>query len=103
MKVPVKVFKTILAGGILITLLPAVFSLEAAESKTDSASESTRNTEQPDADEEQNKIPDSKQVSTTGPPQAENLKNRELGAAFRQFRPSEAISADNAVPFPVDI
>ena len=36
-------------------------------------------------------------------PQAENLKNRDLGAAFRSFRPSEEISADNAVPFPVDI
>lgn len=37
------------------------------------------------------------------PPQAENLKNRKLGTAFRRFRPSEEISADNAVPFPVDI
>lgn len=36
-------------------------------------------------------------------PQADNLKNRDLGAAFRSFRPSEEISADNAVPFPVDI
>jgi hypothetical protein len=36
-------------------------------------------------------------------PQAENLKNRDLGAAFRTFRPSEEISADNAVPYPVDI
>lgn len=36
-------------------------------------------------------------------PQAENLKNRDLGAAFKNFRPSEEISADNAVPFPVDI
>jgi hypothetical protein len=36
-------------------------------------------------------------------PQAENLKNRDLGAAFKTFRPSEEISADNAVPFPVDI
>ena len=36
-------------------------------------------------------------------PKAENLKNRDLGAAFRSFQPSEEISADNAVPFPVDI
>ena len=36
-------------------------------------------------------------------PQAENLKNRDLGAAFRSFQPSEEISADNAVPFPIDI
>ena len=36
-------------------------------------------------------------------PQGDNLKNRNLGAAFKTFRPSEEISADNAVPFPVDI
>ena len=36
-------------------------------------------------------------------PQADNLRNRELGEAFRNFRPSEEISADNAVSFPVDI
>ncbi len=33
----------------------------------------------------------------------ENLRVRDLGEAFRTFQPSEAISADNAVPFPVDI
>jgi hypothetical protein len=31
------------------------------------------------------------------------LKKRALGDAFKIFRPSEAISADNAVPFPIDI
>ncbi len=36
-------------------------------------------------------------------PQADNLRNRDLGEAFRNFRPSEEISADNAVSFPVDI
>jgi hypothetical protein len=36
-------------------------------------------------------------------PEAEKLKNRDLGAAFRSFQPSEEISADNAVPFPIDI
>ena len=54
-------------------------------------------------------IEDSPQQQKTGTeqnkpePQADNLKNRNLGAAFRTFRPSEEISADNAVPFPVDI
>ena len=37
------------------------------------------------------------------PPEANNLRERALGEAFRTFRPSEEISADNAVPFPVDI
>jgi hypothetical protein len=36
-------------------------------------------------------------------PNAAQLKTRELGAAFEKFNPSEAISADNAVPFPIDI
>ena len=31
------------------------------------------------------------------------LKNRQLGDIFEQFVPTETISADNAVPFPVDI
>lgn len=36
-------------------------------------------------------------------PVAENLRSRELGEAFRNFQPSEEITADNAVSFPVDI
>ena len=36
-------------------------------------------------------------------PEAGNLRARELGDAFRNFQPSEEISADNAVSFPVDI
>ena len=36
-------------------------------------------------------------------PAPEQLRNRELGDAFRNFRPSEEITADNAVGFPVDI
>ena len=45
----------------------------------------------------------SDELSSTEPPRVENLKNRDLGAAFRTFRPTEEISADNAVPYPVDI
>lgn len=36
-------------------------------------------------------------------PEADKLRSRDLGEAFSNFRPSEEISADNAVPFPVDI
>lgn len=36
-------------------------------------------------------------------PSADNLRARDLGDALQNFRPSEEISADNAVPFPVDI
>lgn len=36
-------------------------------------------------------------------PEPEKLRKKELGEAFKQFKPSEEISADNAVPFPIDI
>ena len=36
-------------------------------------------------------------------PEASQLLQRALGDAFRNFKPSEEISADNAVSFPVDI
>lgn len=36
-------------------------------------------------------------------PDPESLRNREISEAFERFKPSEEISADNAVPFPTDI
>ena len=36
-------------------------------------------------------------------PQAGDLTETTLGERFRNFVPSELISSDNAVPFPVDI
>ncbi len=100
-------FKAAMTSAILMTLLLAGFSLQAAESEPSAGPEPSAGSE-PSAStgEDQNTKPDTtttEQRATTEPPQAENLRNRELGAAFRQFRPSEEISADNAVPFPVDI
>ena len=43
------------------------------------------------------------ETATRPEPEAENLRRGELSEAFRNFQPSEEISADNAVPFPVDI
>ena len=46
------------------------------------------------------------QPAAKAPPPAPNaaqLKTHGLGSAFEKFNPSEAISADNAVPFPIDI
>ena len=37
------------------------------------------------------------------PESAGTLRERKLSEAFEKFVPSETISADNAVPFPVDI
>ena len=44
----------------------------------------------------------SKQLSKPAP-QSGNLRARDIGDAFKNFQPSEEISADNAVTFPVDI
>ncbi len=57
-------------------------------------------------------VTEAPEVTTAPPPgpadqpgQAEpgDLKQPDLGEALRNFRPSEEISADNAVAFPVDI
>jgi len=91
--------KQILTRLACLFILLIAMALQAEEEKavadsTEAAAKSaTDNTEQHAVETEQ----------TISEPQAENLKNRNLGAAFRSFRPSEEISADNAVPFPVDI
>jgi hypothetical protein len=55
-----------------------------------------------DVSEEQTSEPSSKQSSKPAP-QSGNLRARDIGDAFKNFQPSEEISADNAVTFPVDI
>ena len=92
----------VLICGILIWVST---SLQGAEQETTGEQPAT---EQENASKNQQKAAksepsESEQSSSNESPQAENLKNRELGTAFRRFRPSEEISADNAVPFPVDI
>ena len=42
-------------------------------------------------------------VAANATPRAEALRERKLSDAFKQFIPSERISADNAVPVPIDI
>ena len=50
------------------------------------------------ADETVEEVEESPQV-----PDSSRLKRRELGTSLDRFIPSEEISTDNAVPFPVDI
>ena len=50
------------------------------------------------ADEPVEEVEESPQV-----PDSSRLKRRELGTSLDRFIPSEEISTDNAVPFPVDI
>lgn len=49
----------------------------------------------------------SEAMADAAPPQdtldGAGLKEKKLGDIFEQFVPTETISADNAVPFPVDI
>ena len=45
----------------------------------------------------------SSEQSSKPVPQGGNLRTRDIGDAFKNFQPSEEISADNAVTFPVDI
>tara|TARA_B100001105_G_scaffold237804_1_gene214476 strand:+ start:350 stop:679 length:330 start_codon:yes stop_codon:yes gene_type:complete len=55
---------------------------------------------------EQTSEPFSEQLSEQSSkpvPQGGNLRTRDIGDAFKNFQPSEEISADNAVTFPVDI
>ena len=57
----------------------------------------------PSAPSVQMEQPQSNAKTPPPAPNAAQLKTRGLGAAFEKFNPSEAISADNAVPFPIDI
>lgn len=87
--------------GILI-LLSSLFSFaEAAPQEvndnSDATDASTQSSDESSSDQagEQKEEP---QLKPTG-----DIKKRKLSTAFEQFQPSESISADNAVPFPVDI
>ena len=44
------------------------------------------------------------EIDKQDPPEAnDTLRDKKLSDAFKDFTPTERISADNAVPFPVDI
>jgi len=69
----------------------------AADEPVENAETQTEAKEKPETESKD------KKQSSEPVPEADRLKQRELGDAFRRFVPSEAISSDNAVPFPVDI
>ncbi len=72
----------------LLFLFMPLHAQEQEEAPTPSTTEATEATAEEEAEPS---------------PEAGNLRARELGDAFRNFQPSEEISADNAVSFPVDI
>jgi hypothetical protein len=101
-----KIFFTITLAGLF------AFPLNAAENQqqpvlTPDSSDQTEpiqddDSEPADVPKEQTPEESSKQLSKPAP-QSGNLRARDIGDAFKNFQPSEEISADNAVTFPVDI
>ena len=91
----------------LCTLLPlSSLMVEAAEQDTaqgptDTSTPATAGDPSPPLAQMEQPLSDAKTPPPA--PNAAQLKARGLGAAFEKFNPSEAISADNAVPFPIDI
>lgn len=86
--------KQLLLCLIFALLSPGVMSQESDQETTTSSKESSES-----ANEDQQQSADDE----TGEPDAGNLRQKKLGEAFKEFTPSEEISADNAVPFPTDI
>ena len=91
----------------LCTLLPlSSLMVEAAEQGTTqgpTATPAPATAGDPSPPSAQMEQPQSDAKAPRPAPNAAQLKTRGLGAAFEKFNPSEAISADNAVPFPIDI
>ena len=91
----------------LCTLLPlSSLMVEAAEQETaqePTAASTPATAGDPSPPSAQMEQPQTDAKTPPPAPDAAQLKTRGLGAAFEKFNPSEAISADNAVPFPIDI
>lgn len=91
---------------IMLMNLVLIAPLRAQETPNAEAGTNADNAEQvseaTDAGDSQ-KAPNGVNATDVNAPEAANLRNRALGDAFENFQPSEDISADNAVKFPVDI
>ena len=91
----------------LCTLLPlSSLMVEAAEQETaqgPTAASTPATAGDPSPPSAQMEQPQTDAKTPPPAPDAAQLKTRGLGTAFEKFNPSEAISADNAVPFPIDI
>ena len=94
---------------ILVLVLSVIFlpvpTATVAQEDTTASTNKAETEKLKDADQKtaNNNKEDNARPSSKQAPEADRLKKRDLGDAFRRFVPSEAISADNAVPFPVDI
>ena len=83
---------------IFLALLATLVAAQAAETEdqNNSVGDEIVKIDKPD---KANEIAEAKLEKSDG----KNLKQKKLSEAFEKFIPSEKISADNAVPFPVDI
>ena len=78
--------------GLLLILLPGVTALAETGSSDDEKKAQT----------DQTQIVVSEDLPSTEP-QENKAAKKEITSAIESFTPTEEISADNAVPFPVDI
>ncbi len=91
-------------GMPLMTNIDRAFAETAPATDTPAADESAEKETQPNTSS--GAVAADTKRSDAAPevaPEVGNLKKRDLSDAFKNFRPSEEISADNAVSFPVDI
>tara|TARA_E500000331_G_scaffold298311_2_gene298060 strand:- start:4609 stop:4893 length:285 start_codon:yes stop_codon:yes gene_type:complete len=88
---------------VLCVLLLSIPNLALAQADPTSVTNKTEKEVVKDVEPDSDKKENQTRRSSEPAPEADRLKERDLGDAFRRFVPSEAISADNAVPFPVDI
>ncbi len=84
---------------VAVFLLTAAFALTALAQTGETAPEAEPAAQSP----EQNKLTSEDENELTEAQLESDLRSRALGDAFKNFTPSEEISADNAVSFPVDI
>jgi len=93
---------------ILILISLSIFSLTLYSAENKTAESDVKNQDGNKIVQENETSKDiirdaSDNVEALEKPSGSGLRQKKLSNAFEQFIPSEQISADNAVPFPVDI
>ncbi len=98
-----KLITLLLAILILLTAMKSPMTRAAEDSNPQAPEQQLEQGEKQETPQEIEQTAEKDTDATRPETGSESLKNRALGDAFRSFEPSEEISADNAVPFPVDI
>ncbi len=90
--------QVILAALLTITMLPLPTVHAESATLPEQSAVSDNDAEQPAGDSNESPLDQNKQIGT-----ATSGDQRSINTAIESFTPTEEISADNAVPFPVDI